>query len=180
MSRSNYMPHHPEPIPMHTFAEPEIAVPAADEALQRTFMLTLLLGGGVQQAEAAMLEAIRQTQREQLSNQELHRQSLKAAIAAGDELPQRSGTIEGMSLALPPELCRVLLLPAHLRHCFVLRMLARYSSEDCAELNVLDADEGACSAMKELARIRKAECRQGSLRNQVGLSPSAFLRPKHV
>ena len=124
----------------------------AEEGLSRIFTATLLLVGGVEQAEAAMADAIGRMDAESISNLALLRECARAALAVPS-----GNDIEDASSLLPLELRRVLRLPLELRRSFVLRMLAGLSREECADLNVRDSDENVCAAIQELARIRQAE-----------------------
>jgi hypothetical protein len=142
---------------MHVYREPQTG-DSATQVLTETFTLAVLLSGGVDRAEAAMLEAIQQVDPERCCDRELRQLSLRAASRAGRE----DATEEGAP-GFPVELTRVLRLPAGLRECFVLRVLAGLSSEECADLNVFQADEGAWAAARELGKMRSSESCGGSI-----------------
>lgn len=141
---------------MGTYPTP--AAPISDEALRKTFTMTVLLTGSVGRAEALMLDVIRQMDPERVSNQDLFRRSVKAAITSQRAAPRKAGALDDASSSLPKELRQILNLPEELRHCFVLRTLAGFTREDCAELNLPDADQAAGAAAAELAQFRAAEC----------------------
>jgi len=149
---------------MHMYMEPQKGNSAADQVLTETFTLAVLLSGGVDRAEAAMLEAIQQVDPGRCCDRELRKLSLRAAIRAG-----RDNAPAGGAPGFPVELTRVLRLPAGLRECFVLRVLAGFSSAECADLSVFRADDGACAAAKELGKMRGAESGRRSVRRGIGL-----------
>jgi hypothetical protein len=128
--------------------------PATRHSLRESFTTLLLLTGGVAQAEDAMLEAIEATDAEDISDEVLLREGVAAALrqAAATCPPDDSA-----SSGLPGALIRVLHLPAHLRHCFVLRVLASFSRAECAHLlnlSIAKVDQRTCEAMYEIARGR--------------------------
>jgi hypothetical protein len=140
---------------MLTYIEPETDARITDRELNNTFTLAVLLSGGERQAEAAILDAIGQVKCAELSDHELRRLSLRAAIAIGrKQLPQ--GAIED-SANLPAELNRVLRLPTRLRQSFVLRSLAGFSAADCEALGVYGVDEAVQDAARELSEMRVGE-----------------------
>ena len=101
------------------------------ETLDEAFWLAVLLTGTVDNAEAAVLDGIANLQPEDISGTRLLIEVVKSAIRQHDDLPdQRDRTL----LILPVELRRVALLPANLRHCFVLRVLLGMNRETCSEL----------------------------------------------
>jgi hypothetical protein len=104
---------------------------SASEELTDTFSLMVLLSGGIRQAENAVLDAIAHVCPGSASKRELILASAKSALA---QTPEPEGSPDYPSPALPPELRRILRLPAKLRHCFVLRVLA-----DCPSRSVLNS-----------------------------------------
>ena len=105
-------------------------------------------------AEEAMLEAIDATDSEDISDETLLREGVAAALR---QTPASWPHDDSAASALPGPLIRVLRLPAHLRHCFVLRILAAFSPADCAQLlnlSIAKVDQRTCEAMYEIARGR--------------------------
>ena len=124
------------------------------QSLGTSYRTILLLAGSVARAERAMLEAIQAMDPDEMSNEGLFRCAITAAVTAGREAPARAQDLDPASSALPPELKRVQRLPADLRHCFVLRILAALSRADCARLlnvSVSKVDERTCEAARNLA-----------------------------
>ncbi len=123
-----------------------------------SFTTLLLLTGGVARAEDAMLEAIEVTDAENISDEVLLREGVAAALRqAPDQNPENGD--DAASTALPGALIRVLHLPAHLRHCFVLRILASFSRAECAQLlnlSTAKVDQRTSEAMYQIARGRIA------------------------
>jgi hypothetical protein len=140
----------------HAEAPPVERPRISKSALAKTFRAAVLLTGGVQQAEAAMLEVIRQADGN-VSDQTFFADCLRASVAPGRQSQATAQDAEDASAILAPELKRILLLAPHLRHGLVLRVLLGLSDEDCARLNIRDASQRACAASQELARIRRAE-----------------------
>ena len=126
--------------------------PIKRHALHGNFRTILLLTGGVARAEDAMLEAIHTMDAENVSEEALLREGVAAALR---QTPERRPYGDTAPAALPDALIRVLSLPTHLRHCFVLRILAAYSRSDCAELlnlSIAKVDQRTCEAVWELTR----------------------------
>jgi hypothetical protein len=124
------------------------------QSLNTTYKTILLLAGSVARAEGAMLEAIQAMDPEEMSNEGLFRAAITAVVMAGREAPARSQDPDPASSSLPLELKRVQRLPADLRHCFVLRILAAFSRADCAgllNLSIHKVDERTCEAARNLA-----------------------------
>jgi hypothetical protein len=126
-------------------------------ALSNAFTIALLLSGGVQRAEAALLDSIEQMDSDQVSDDEFLASCVKHATIPRPGPAAEIEPVENAALLLPPELKRILLLPAYLRHRFVLRVLLKLSLEECAHLNIRNANQGASAAAQELARIREDE-----------------------
>lgn len=131
--------------------------PLTNSAIGRIFTAAILLTGCMKQAEAAMLEAIRQMDPEQASDQTLLLDCVKASIAPGRQSKALAGDAESAWI-LPPELKPILSLAPDLRHGFVLRILLGLSDEDCARLNIPNANRYACVAAQKLAGIGTAKC----------------------
>jgi hypothetical protein len=127
---------------------------ATRNALPASFRTLLLLTGGVARAEEAMLEAIHATDPENISDEVLLREGVAAALR---QAPATGPHDDSASPTLPSALLRVLRLPVHLRHCFVLRILAAFSRADCAQLlnlSIAMVDQRTYEAMYEIARGR--------------------------
>ena len=125
-----------------------------DQALNRSFRTTLLLTGNVLLAEAALLHAISATQPEDILGESLLDQIVISVIALGARSMPAANEADDSSLFLPHELQQVLRLPADLRNCFVLRILAGFSRERCARLlnvTIQEIDERATAAAIKLA-----------------------------
>jgi hypothetical protein len=140
------------PTPMQV--EPRMPGCIDKGTLNRIFITAVLVAGSPGQAEAAMLEAIQQMDETQGSEEDLFFACIRVALNRGPRLepPVKPGRAASASLSLPEELERVMLLPPNFRHCFVLRILAGLSYEQCLFLNIKDPDEGACSAARELSK----------------------------
>lgn len=126
----------------------------ANPSLARSFRIALLLAGNMGQAEDAVLRAIQALDPEQMSDEALLGGAILAAVAPCREGPAGHQPEPG---SLPPELMRVLHLPTDLRHCFVLRILAALSEEDCARilnLSIPVVDRRTCQAVRRLAGER--------------------------
>jgi hypothetical protein len=126
-------------------------VPVAKDALSQTFRVLLLLCGGARAAETAILDALDLLGPCPISNHELLFASAKAALSPGHETDRES--VGSIPTNLPPELQNVLGLPIPLRHCFVLRVLAGFSLEECARLNIRNVGRCVAAAAEELTRI---------------------------
>src|SRR5258706_12648171 len=138
----------------HTYMEPIVSAPVTNEGLCRAFRASLLLTGNAGQAEAALLDAIRSTDREESSDRMLFSRAAMAALSLSREAPARTEDLEHASALLPLELRPVLRLSVEPRHCFVLRVLAGMSREECSRLlhrDIRQVDEGACAGAQELA-----------------------------
>ena len=128
--------------------------PATHHALHRTFRTLFLLTGGLARAEDAMMEAIQAANSEDMSDEVLLREGVAAALS---QAPATWTDDDPASSALPSPLLRVLRLPAHLRQCFVLRILAAFSPADCAQLlnlSIAKVEQRTREAMYEIARGR--------------------------
>ena len=132
------------------------------EALSRAFITTLLFTGSVSQSEAALLEGIQDLDLDDdASGELLIRTALQAAIERqGKAAEQQPEEVEYALTLVPPELRRVLRLPADLRHSFLLRILGGLPSDVCASLlhlEIRQVDEAAGDAAQMLARISAEE-----------------------
>jgi hypothetical protein len=142
---------------MRLEAEPVERSPISNHAIAKTFRAALLLTGGVRQAEAAMSDAIRRMDREHASDEAFLLDCVRASVARGRQSKATAEDAEGASAILAPELKRILFLAPHLRQGLVLRVLLGLSDDDCARLNIRNASQCACAAVRELARIRETE-----------------------
>jgi hypothetical protein len=143
------------------------AEPVTREALSKAFTTALLLTGSVERSEAAVLESIRWLNLDDdAAGEKLIRGALKAAIARECEIvEQRPGELDYALSLLPLELRRVLRLPADLRHCFALRVLAGLPRNVCApllNLEIRQVEEAAGFAAQMLAGICEEEARQAA------------------
>lgn len=131
---------------------------ATRHTLRESFRTLLLLTGGAARAEEAILEAIEATDAENISDEVLLREGIAAALRqTRGQNAASSPDNDPASSALPGPLQRVLRLPAHLRHCFVLRILAAFSPAECAQLlnlSIAKVDQRTHEAMYQIARGR--------------------------
>lgn len=97
-------------------------------SLERVFITALLLTGDVDRAEAVVLDAIDKLDLETTTHQALLEQVARAATAHSE------ANSPPASVKLVPHLRRVMELPPALRHCFVLRVLARIDLRQCADI----------------------------------------------
>src|SRR5580692_4666622 len=107
----------------------------SDEIVCKTFVVAHLLTGRVDLAEGATLKAINAWKPDIESDEVLLRHGVAAALRKR-ERPDACGLSkdDGTHCFLPAELRTVLELRPALRRSFVLRLLAGFSLEDCAEL----------------------------------------------
>jgi len=123
----------------------------------KAFRTAVLLTGGVRQAEAAVLEAIGRVNPERVSDDAFLLTCVRTSIVPSRRFRPAVTDTESASSILAPELKRILLLAPYFRQALVLRVLLGLSEDECERLNVRNASERACAAVKELARIRAAE-----------------------
>jgi len=119
------------------------------------FRTALLLTGDARHAESAIIDAISAGDSNDLSPQSIFSDVVKAAVSPGREMPAQEAHPALALSILPPELRPVLLLSRSRRHCFVLRVLAGLSREECCRLLQMDVrqiDEECGEAARELAR----------------------------
>jgi hypothetical protein len=128
---------------------PETAGPESPRKilLRKTFRIVQHLLGSGESAEAVVLEAIDASDPEDTSADNFLREAIRIALASEAAGPAAQP-------GLPPELIRVQNLPATLRHCFVLRVLAGLSQAESAQLlnlSVAMVNERTCEAARRLA-----------------------------
>ncbi len=122
------------------------------ESLNEVYTLALLLTGSRRRADAAVTESLRQITDSGVQCASLQEALLQHTVSAALDGPQHGGA----ELGLPPEMQRVLALPARLRHCFVLRFLRSMSFEQCARLLRIRPEqvaECAAAAVRMLADV---------------------------
>jgi hypothetical protein len=142
--------------------EPMEGEPRICQTLGQTYRTALLLTADSTQAEAAVLEGIELLQEGCPGSEELLLATIHCALAqTGRALNQRVVEVERQSSVLPPELLRVLYLPADLRQAFVLRVLVGLSRDTSASLlnietNELDERTGAAMMELPAVQLRKA------------------------
>ena len=132
-------------------AEPLSIAHGPDGAIREAFLIACLLTGGSAQAECAVTRAIEAWDPEDDSRQDLI--ALTAACALRPDR-ERARSPQGPWLPLPARLRAVLALPAPLRQCFVLRMLAELSPDACNSLLDMSVEavvENTCAALWRLA-----------------------------
>ena len=123
-------------------AEPSI------DTIRESFLLALLLTGTAIQAEEAVQQSILMLPSECARSETL----LLGTATAAARLAEAPGDSAAPAW-LPVELQRVLPLPRTMRQCYVLRILAGWPGEKCAEtlqLNAAQVDEEACRAAWKL------------------------------
>jgi hypothetical protein len=107
----------------------------ADEVVNRTFVTVLLLTARVDLSGSATLEAIKAWKPTIETAEEIFRHGVKSALRKRERRNASSLSEDnGTHSYLPAELRIVLELRPALRVSFVLRLLAGFSLEDCAEL----------------------------------------------
>jgi len=130
-----------------------------DKCLSRMFAAAYLLTGSTKQAEAAMLESIRQLDIQATRGGCLSWKAIAGAIMRGNPDAEQTPD-ETPATLLPVELRRVLHLPPSIRQCFVLRFLMAMPGQHCAGLLRMDAqqvDANSHLAARELANMVAAE-----------------------
>jgi hypothetical protein len=130
-----------------------------ETTVESAFITALLLTGSMERAEAAVLDGIAALDSKDGSVDSLVSETILAASLTAREngLEGHAETTKRASSMLPFELRSVLHLPAPLRHCFVLRILAGLPRDVCASLLQLDVeqvDDGTCAALPMLANIQ--------------------------
>ena len=133
------------------------------ETLENAFVAGLLLTGSVQRAESAILESVRMSCPDDLFGKTLFRRAVHYSIDQQLEAPtEQEEELARAASVLPFELRCVLILPRHLRYCYVLRILVGLSREVCAwllHLDVAQVDQHTCAAMLRLPLIQRQEGR---------------------
>jgi len=105
------------------------------EIVDKTFVVAHLLTGRIDLAETATLKAINAWKPDIESDEVLLRQGVAAALRKRERLDACGLSKDnGTHSFLPAELRTLLELRPALRRSFVLRLLAGFSPEDCAEL----------------------------------------------
>jgi hypothetical protein len=141
------------------------------EAFQKVFIAALLLTGSAARAECSMLEGIRTVGKDEVSGEAVLHATLRAAIVLqGSRGEERSEMQDSSISSLPLELRRVLLLPASLRRCFVLRLLVGLPMRECSRLLSIEAcqvEQNTVSAAVELAGIRGQEATSDTVDSRV-------------
>jgi hypothetical protein len=121
--------------------------------LATAFCTALLLTADVESAEAAVLEAIQNSDCDPLRGVSF-RDVIERSVN-----PARGVRGQCAPPPVPAELQEVLRLSASLRHCFVLRILLKFSRLACAEilrLQVRQVDRYTCEALASLPVFREA------------------------
>lgn len=135
------------------------APPRFEQNISRAFVAALLLTGNLADAESAVCVAI-DSMRSEGSIDDLFRLALAAAVKPRDACRTELADGRPAKSGLPLALERVLTLRVDRRQCFVLRILARVSGKECAELLKMSSarvDELACLGAQDLARIAVPE-----------------------
>lgn len=138
------------------------AIRSARAGMDQSCLTVLLLTRSAAHAEAAVLHAIESMDAEGYSSDTLLLESVRAALATARDPGAGAREIESAAELLPIELRRVLRLPLDLRSCYVLRLLAGLSREQCAgllETSVEHVDEHVCSAATRLASTAASSLR---------------------
>jgi hypothetical protein len=128
------------------------------ETIENAFIVGLLLTGGIEQAERAIVDSIHCSETEDVCGQRVFRRVIQWAV---DPQEQRSCRVidEASVRILPFELGCVLHLPPDLRHCYVLRILVGLSREVCAWLLHTDVEQisqRTQSAVNSLAQVHSS------------------------
>lgn len=135
---------------VNAFSGPSTGSTAQNPIISPAFWSALLLTGQTSAAEAAVLDAIRDSEPDTLTDKSLHVKTVEAAIASSCNSAEPDDF--AMSL-LPVELARVLWLPPVLRRCFVVYVLCSFSLEDCSRLLNIPPDaviDAVCQATQHL------------------------------
>jgi hypothetical protein len=122
-------------------------------ALPKAFLTALLLTGGIEAAEAAVLEAIATLELDYDSGDCLLLETVKSAIKRRADAPDPS---EQAFSILPIELRRVLLLAPGSRHCFVLRVLLGMTPEISSGIlnrSVHEVEEALLTGLQNLPAL---------------------------
>jgi hypothetical protein len=123
------------------------------EALPKAFLPALLLSGGIEAAEAAVMDAIAALEFDHDPGGTLLLESVKSATRRRADSPNPSK--QALSI-LPLELRRVLLLARDNRHCFVLRILLGMTPETSAGIlnrSVHEVEEALLTGLQNLSAL---------------------------
>ena len=123
------------------------------KALDKAYWTALLLTGGPEVAESAVLDGIAFLEFDHISGDSLLFETVKSAIR---RCPYFTNQFEQAFALLPLELRRVLLLAPTRRHCFVLRFLLGVPSEVCSgilDLSVQEVDDALRTGIQELPLV---------------------------
>ncbi|MGC4051768.1 MAG: hypothetical protein QM757_20680 [Paludibaculum sp.] len=126
------------------------------DSLNEIYTVALLLTGSRRRAEASVAESLRQLSDSDVRCESLQETLFQRTVTAALDGPQHSEAEAG----LPPEMQRVMALPARLRHSFVLRFLKSMPLEQCARLLRLRPEqvvENAGIAARTMAGVMLAE-----------------------
>ena len=121
-----------------------------NETLCKALLITSLLTEDAEQSESALLSVIASSDPEETSEHEFILRSAAIALAAQPRARLR------VPLKVPAELADLLRLPQSNRHCFVLRIMAGMSREECSRvlnLDVPSVDEKTTLAAVELSQL---------------------------
>ena len=151
--------------------------PMICESIAKVFFMALLLTGSAKRAGAVTVKGLESLDPEHPDLEVWLRETAIASIQDldGDLVPQFE-ELEQAGIILPPELRNVLRLPAPARSCFVLRTLAGFRPEFCADLLRLDLDqldEATCDAASALAAFSVREIER--IRRPHGIPSHPFI-----
>jgi len=123
------------------------------DTIVRAFLSAHLLTGSAELAEEAVSEAVERWNPCGETEDVLFLGALRAAVRNRAGYESRQPDCAG-AFRLPEELRAVLSLDPQVRCCFVLRLLAGLSRQDCARLlhvTAREVDRSTCAALKNLA-----------------------------
>jgi hypothetical protein len=121
------------------------------KALDQAFVAALLLTPSAERAEAAVLEGISSSDFHCGSTEMLIRETVKFSILSDADVPDQPNHELAI---LPTELRQVALHRRQYRRCYVMRVLAGMTAEECSAFLHLDVDaieESVLMAIRELA-----------------------------
>jgi DNA-directed RNA polymerase specialized sigma24 family protein len=129
----------------------------SNDSVRQAYVTALLLTGDPADAESAVADALRaagHVSGDQAGDKEGWFAERVQHEAIGRQRPGRSSRPDALrGDDLPPELLRVMSLPARLRSCFVLRILAGATRDACARLLNLRVQEVDCYTREALANL---------------------------
>ena len=123
--------------------------------LTTAFCTAFLLTANVENAEAAVLEAIQNSDCDPLRGVSF-RDVIERSVNPSREVRGQFAPSPSYQPRVPAELREVLRLSVRLRHCFVLRILLNFSRLACAEilrLHVRQVDGYTCEALASLQSL---------------------------